>query len=209
MQSRFFYCIFVFLKQSLIKLMRMRKIKLKQFRTLDDFTLAEFCQCIVIQANAKEGDENDSVIQYVKALNPHLSESDVSKIPTPMLMDYMTAIVDVLYNEQEPKGDPPVFIKHKKLLFGLEPSVQSMPFGLFTDLQDLSANISKDNLLKIFALLYRPVKSKIGDKVYSLESYEKELPASINARAELFGEILTGRFGRSALVNFGKARMRS
>lgn len=85
-------------------------------------------------------------------------------------------------------GDIPEFsriVKIKGVKYGLEPSIQDMESGAFFDLDELVQGDVEVNLHKILAILYRPVKIKIGSR-YEIKSYVKESKSDKEAREKLF-----------------------
>lgn len=105
---------------------------------------------------------------------------------------------------------PRQLIRIGKKLFGLEPDIQAIEWGAFEDISTLSKALEQgDNVARIMAILYRPVKRGYFKKIYSLKPYTDEPQQSFEARVKLFNEELTLEEVQGAMAFFLANQQRS
>lgn len=83
------------------------------------------------------------------------------------------------------KDETHFIIRHKGVEYGLENDWSKLAWGAWMDLEVYSAEKIEDNIHRIMAILYRPIKEYKKDK-YVLEPYKA---SEIEDRAELFKEL--------------------
>jgi hypothetical protein len=87
--------------------------------------------------------------------------------------------------------------------------VRDMETGAFVDIDQMTkADKYAENLHKIMAILYRPIKAKIGNR-YELESYVKEHPSDREERQKIFLKHMTFDVVRGAAGFFLAVMQRS
>lgn len=92
-------------------------------------------------------------------------------------------------------------IKIDDEVFALEPNFEAMESGAYQDLLVFGENGDIDSMLSMLAILYRPIKTQLGGKFYSIESYAHEDQALFDYRVNLFGERFKAS-GIRGLLNF-------
>lgn len=171
----------------------MARYKLKTLETFEDLTLKEYAGLI---SHIKDIDDTTPRkicgVLYGAEIARKIELADSLRV------------MDMILKMKVPEGaELKRIIQINGANFGLIPDFQTMELGAFTDITELAKNMTQENILTIFAILYRPVKGIYsGGKYYNITEYETEDEATIKARAELFGDTLSGEELRAVLDFF-------
>jgi len=141
------------------------KLKINVPNDLSEIKLSDYVKYLkVIEAN--QNDEYSEAFVHEKALEIFCG------IPLLESVKYkMSDVRKVVAIITETLNDKPDLVRTFKLgdtEFGFIPKLDDMTFGEYVD---LDSNLGGwDNMYKVMAVLYRPIKQKVGDK-YLIEEY--------------------------------------
>ena len=156
-----------------------------------------------------------------------LQKIDKVNLQTPKLLEMITGIpekeikkidsnrtlyiVNKIMKEKMDNKDEPIkaTFEFNGVLYGLETDLTKLNFGGWIDLETFISMGFKENLNKIVALYYRPIKAQIG-KTYVLEPYDTEeclkraeefleLPFDIVSGASVFFLTFTKKYTENTL----------
>lgn len=128
-------------------------IKYKVPNKWEELNLKQYCGLLQITENELITNE-EKVIRILNILT-NINKHDLRKID----MNDIKILENELnfLNKFEIKyDDPQLVVEHKNIFYGLI-DLNKISFGEYIDLEEYKKDISK-NLIKIFALLYRPIK---------------------------------------------------
>jgi hypothetical protein len=129
------------------------------------------------------------------------SQINVTHAPHSELLWYYNHI-DYLINSEKEVA-PRHIIRIGNQHYGIEPDMQAIEWGAFEDLAALcKAPEQSDNLARIMAILYRPIKKVWFHKVYALDSYVNEKQVDFEKRVRTFDEALTMEEVQGAMAFF-------
>jgi hypothetical protein len=146
----------------------MRQLKISVPTSWDDITLEAYMKFTAIDTDAKE-----EFIQ-VKALSYFcgVTELDAIDMKVKDRQAIIAQVTEVL--NQEPQFTQAFSLFEKD--YGFHPNLDEITFGEFIDLEKHQYNI--EDLDKIMAILYRPIKRRMGDR-YEIEPYKASTDTSI------------------------------
>ena len=154
------------------------------------------------KAMKMEGLSNqERLFQIIANLN-NLDVKDVRRLPISQVEEVGEKILNVFYNMDVTEHDN---LDNLRIItiegeeYGLEPSFEKMETGAYMDITGLLQNID-DNLHKLMAILYRPIKRKYG-KLYELTPYSTERDEIKEEREKMFLSRMPYNIVR-AVVNF-------
>jgi len=145
------------------------KLTLTVPNQLSEITLMDYNKYLkVIDAN--EGDDYSEVFMHQKILEIFC------KVPLIEAVEYKLSdvrkIVNIITTTLNKQPELVRTFKIGDTEFGFIPKLDDMTFGEYVD---LDSNLGDwDNMYKVMAVLYRPIKNKSGDK-YLIDDYKRDL----------------------------------
>ena len=145
------------------------KLTLTVPNELSEITLMDYNKYLkVIDAN--EGDDYSEIFMHQKILEIFC------KVPLIEAVEYKLSdvrkIVNIITTTLNKQPDLVRTFKIGDTEFGFIPKLDDMTFGEYVD---LDSNLGDwDNMYKVMAVLYRPIKNKSGDK-YLIDDYKGDL----------------------------------
>jgi hypothetical protein len=134
----------------------------------DDLPLKKYVQIMKILEDKENMKELNKIVKIVRVLSD-IPEADILRLPIKNINQmgaHLTKFLKTLPNDELNH-----IIKIKGVEYGFHPKLTDISFGEWVDIDTFITEGVHDNLHKVLAVLYRPIKVKKGDK-YQIEPYE-------------------------------------
>ncbi len=145
------------------------KLKINVPNDLGEIKLSDYVKYLkVVEVN--ENDSNSDVFVHQKVLEIFCGVPLLDAVE--YRMSDIRKVVAIITNTLNKQPDLVRTFKLGDTEFGFIPKLDDMTFGEYVDLDSNLGNW--DNMYKAMAVLYRPIKQKVGDK-YIIEEYKGDL----------------------------------
>jgi hypothetical protein len=145
------------------------KLKINVPNDLGEIKLSDYVKYLkVVEVN--ENDSNSDVFVHQKVLEIFCGVPLLDAVE--YRMSDIRKVVAIITNTLNKQPDLVRTFKLGDTEFGFIPKLDDMTFGEYVDLDSNLGNW--DNMYKAMAVLYRPIKQKVGDK-YIIEDYKGDL----------------------------------
>jgi len=145
------------------------KLKINVPNDLGEIKLSDYVKYLkVLEVN--EDDANSEVFVHQKVLEIFCGVPLIDAVE--YRMSDVRKVVAIITNTLNKQPDLVRTFKLGDTEFGFIPKLDDMTFGEYVDLDSNLGNW--DNMYKAMAVLYRPIKQKVGDK-YIIEDYKGDL----------------------------------
>jgi len=134
----------------------------------NDLPLKKYVRIMKILTDKEIKTELEKTTKMIRVLTD-IPEADILRLPVhnvQVLGGYLARFLTT-----HPNDELNHILKIKGIEYGFHPKLSSISFGEWADIDAFINEGANDNLHKILAVLYRPVKEKNGDK-YQIEEYE-------------------------------------
>ena len=166
--------------------------KVKEFKLIsnwEDVTLENWISLINFKAKTKSGEALETI-------------STLSNIPKELINQLELQDVSVILNkiavlQHKQNSTLKNIIKIDGVEYGFHPDLDSITLGEYADIESLIKEGIENNLPSLMAVLYRPVKDKGENGVYTIEAYD----GNITIRADQIKKMSAEQV-QSALVFF-------
>ena len=169
-----------------------KKDKTKEFKIISkwsDVTLEKWLKLIELEtgSKAKEAEETIAALSNIpKQLINELSIKDVA-----VIMSRMAEL------QQEQDSSLKNIVKINEVEYGFHPDLDSITLGEYADIETFIKNGIETNLPELMAVLYRPVKAKHKNGVYTIAAYDGDIRMRTEEMKQMSAEQV-----QSALVFF-------
>lgn len=161
---------------------------MKNINKLSDIKCGEYFVTLDLmnKMNSKEITAKEGITKIINAFD---SKVDVDKMSASKAEKFLSSVLEVI-NDKDRESNFNHIIEIDKVVYGFEPSFESMEAGAFQDLQDY---LIADKYMEALTILYRPITRNYMEKRYDISSYVDESNNSFAYRAHMLSEHLNAQ----------------
>tara|TARA_R100000995_G_scaffold18009_1_gene7304 strand:- start:21001 stop:21600 length:600 start_codon:yes stop_codon:yes gene_type:complete len=169
-----------------------KKGKTKEFKLINNWsevTFEKWLKLIDFKTGTKSQEANDTIellSDIPKKLINQLEIKDVA-----IMMSYIAEL------QQKENTTLKKIITIKGIEYGFHPDLDSITLGEYADLETFIKDNMEKNLPQIMAILYRPIKEKGENGVYTIDAYDGDIRIRTEEMRKMVAEQV-----QSALVFF-------